>query len=646
MKIKIIALVTFCIAFMVVSAWGSVYQISDFEGTWNVNCMSNGPSSPWGERALITFAADGSFSGTTTDSTGKTEPVSGTFAISLDGLISMIGNADNFNCRMDLGKTVIVCTNQWDDGSSEMKVFTKKATSYSQADLVGNWAGHTLSDGPSSPWWLKTSITIAADGSFTGTKTDSTGLVGPSSGSFYISTDGVITIPSVPSLQCNMDSGKTMFACIGLMSDGVSIQLKILTKMAPSYTLTDLSGVWGIHDLATAGKSDTFSSYGKLTIKKDGSFTGSLHYTDTTIPDSVNGTLAISSDGIVTPTSGNSNHDMHCSMDSGKTFITCTATQSSGSSEMIVFTKLSSYPSIGTLSPAIFVSAAGVAQSFTAVYGDPDSNTDIKQVFLRVDNFVNGLYLRYDKAINKLYLYNDAGTATVGSCTPGVAGKLSNTQGALNCGLTTVSKAGNSITVKWNITPNVAFASVTPKNMYMLVRDMSNLTAGWIDKGNWTITAVNAKPTLGTVSPALVTSNTDAPMLFTVTYSDADGYANLKTVEFLAIEAATGTANGIRTRYDIVTNKLYLYDDAGATMIAGGGCIPGATGKTISNTRGILDCQGTSVSKSGNMVTVKWLITPKAVFATGINKYLKLKATDNSNAYVGFANKGTWTINP
>jgi hypothetical protein len=51
-----------------------------------------------------------------------------------------------------------------------------------------------------------------------------------------------------------------------------------------------------------------------------------------------------------------------------------------------------------------------------------------------------------------------------------------------------VSGSGNDLTINWNITPKAAFASATARNLYMYVRDMSNVTAGWVDKGDWTIT--------------------------------------------------------------------------------------------------------------------------------------------------------------
>ena len=85
-------------------------------------------------------------------------------------------------------------------------------------------------------------------------------------------------------------------------------------------------------------------------------------------------------------------------------------------------------------------------------------------------------------------MYNDAGTGLlIKSCTPGGVGKLSNTQGSLNCASTSVTVAGNDITIDWNITPKGVFASSTAKKVSMKVTDNSKATSGWVLKGSWKI---------------------------------------------------------------------------------------------------------------------------------------------------------------
>lgn len=53
------------------------------------------------------------------------------------------------------------------------------SAAYTLADLSGNWEVNSLASGPGAPWWIRISLNIAADGSFSGTETDSDGITYP-----------------------------------------------------------------------------------------------------------------------------------------------------------------------------------------------------------------------------------------------------------------------------------------------------------------------------------------------------------------------------------------------------------------------------------------------------------------------------------
>jgi len=147
-------------------------------------------------------------------------------------------------------------------------------------------------------------------------------------------------------------------------------------------------------------------------------------------------------------------------------------------------------PTLGAVTPSTLTSAPGVAKTFRAVYTDTDGYASLRNLHFLVNatlDGANGIWLMYVRPANKLYLYNNAGTGFVGTCTPGVAGRLSNSQGTLLCGATTVSGSGNNLTISWSIRPKAAFARPTKRNIYLFARDKYNATAGWTDKGNWTI---------------------------------------------------------------------------------------------------------------------------------------------------------------
>ena len=264
-------------------------------------------------------------------------------------------------------------------------------------------------------------------------------------------------------------------------------------------------------------------------------------------------------------------------------------------------------PVLGTLTPSVLTSGENVAQFFSAVYSDGNGYWDLKHVYLKIGSLINGIVVVYSRTTGHLYLVNDAGKEYVGNCRPGEAITLTNSQGILDCGLTTVSGSGNDLTVNWTITPKASFAGT--KHLYLYARDNADLTAGWEDKGDWTITSPSAAaPTLGDITPSVVTSGENEAQSFSAVYSDENGYSNLKHV-YLKVGSLV---NGMVAIYYTWVNKLYLVNDAGTGYV--GNCIPGVAG-TLTNSQGTLDCGLTTVSRTGNDLTVNWNTTPKASFA-------------------------------
>ena len=111
----------------------NIFQQEDLAGTWEVNSLASGPGAPWWERGPVTVNADGSFSGTLDQHNGDPDTVSGILNITSDGIITITETDEDFRCTMDMGKTVIACTNTWSTGSpgtTEINVWVKKARSY------------------------------------------------------------------------------------------------------------------------------------------------------------------------------------------------------------------------------------------------------------------------------------------------------------------------------------------------------------------------------------------------------------------------------------------------------------------------------------------------------------------------------------
>ncbi len=153
-----------------------------------------------------------------------------------------------------------------------------------------------------------------------------------------------------------------------------------------------------------------------------------------------------------------------------------------------------------------------------------------------------------------------------------------------------------------------------------------------------TPTAWAAPPAVGTITPSSGASAPDQVVTFTTTYTDPNGWQNLREVRLLINTGVSG-ATAVYVRYLRSTNKLYLRNDADSAWL--GGVAPG-TAVVLENSQGHLDVAGTTVSGSGTTLTVTWRVSFKPVFAgRTYNNYLWAK---DNNSNTGFIQRGTWTV--
>jgi hypothetical protein len=168
--------------------------------------------------------------------------------------------------------------------------------------------------------------------------------------------------------------------------------------------------------------------------------------------------------------------------------------------KVIFYSVFAAPPQLGDVTPSVVSSPADAARSFSAVYSDVDGYEGLKTADILVNDTATeagAIFARYDRTLGKFYLTNDAGTAYVGNCLPGSAVTLTNSQGSLNCAASSATGAGNDLTVVWSLTPKAAFVSATPKNIFTHAKDTANVMAGWTDKGDWTIGAVDFADCVG-----------------------------------------------------------------------------------------------------------------------------------------------------
>jgi hypothetical protein len=140
------------------------------------------------------------------------------------------------------------------------------------------------------------------------------------------------------------------------------------------------------------------------------------------------------------------------------------------------------------------------------------------------------------------------------------------------------------------------------------------------------------------VSPNSSTSAAGTARTFVTKYSDANGAANI-SLAYLLINNPFSGSNALWGYYNVTGNKLYLRNNTNDGWV--GGFAPGSA-SVISTNRGSLDCAATTVTKSGNVLTINWSFTPNTGFA-GTRK-LFLLVQDKTGLKDGWDELGIWTI--
>jgi hypothetical protein len=300
-------------------------------------------------------------------------------------------------------------------------------------------------------------------------------------------------------------------------------------------------------------------------------------------------------------------------------------------------------PTLVSVTPA---SGTGSTQTFSAVYSDPNGIGGMNNVRLLLNTTsikgVNACYVEYYLPGNRLYLENDADTELIGPIQPGSSSSISNSQCTLSGEGSSVTESGDNITVNFAIT----FASTYTgsKNIYLLAND--GFSTGWVEMGAWTPVSLGP-PTIVSVTPA---SGTGSTQTFSAVYSDPNGIGGMNNVRLLLNPAINGV-DGCYVFYYPRTNfpgytagEMFLGNDADNGII--GPLIPGLYGGySIYNSQCTLYSAGSSVTESGDNLTVNFALTFASTYTGAKNIYLEANNAGDSSAgpSSGWVEMGTWT---
>ena len=294
-------------------------------------------------------------------------------------------------------------------------------------------------------------------------------------------------------------------------------------------------------------------------------------------------------------------------------------------------------PSTVSVTPS---SGTGSSQTFAFVFSDTAGATDIFSTQMDINSSLTaagGCYFYYGRASNQIQLANDSGS--FGSALPvGTAGTLQNSQCTLDAGASSVMLSGNTLTLNLALSFKPAFAGT--KNVYMEALN-ATLDSGWSQKGTFTTTSGGGggggggtpqPPATVSVTPS---SGSGASQTFAFAFSDANGATDIQSAQ-MDINASLTAAGACYLYYSRASNQIQLANDGGSF----GTALTLGTAGTLQNSQCILDAGASSVTPSGNTLTLNLALSFKPAFVGAKNIFMEAQ---NATLDSGWALKGSFT---
>src|SRR5579871_3270761 len=141
------------------------------------------------------------------------------------------------------------------------------------------------------------------------------------------------------------------------------------------------------------------------------------------------------------------------------------------------------------------------------------------------------------------------------------------------------------------------------------------------------------KPSAVSVTPS---SGTGLAQTFAFLYTDSNGAADITSSQIVINSTLNGTAS-CYLFFVHSTNTVYVANDAGSWQ----GPLTIGTAGTLGSSQCTLNSGSSSVSASGNNLTVNLAITFAASYAGAKNVYVEVR---NATFDAGWVQKGTWTV--
>jgi hypothetical protein len=294
------------------------------------------------------------------------------------------------------------------------------------------------------------------------------------------------------------------------------------------------------------------------------------------------------------------------------------------------WTVADSPPSIVSLTPS---SGSGLSQTFSVAVSDPDGAADIASVFLLVNSQLSGVnacQIAFDRPSHLIWLIADNGSTWLTAGTVGAGVLTSNTQCSVDPVGSSLSLAGNVLTLNLKLAFNPAFSGAN--KIFLLAVDMAGLNTGWQQIGSWTV--ADSPPSIVSLTPS---SGSGLSQTFSVAVSDPDGAADIASV-FLLVNSQLSGVNACQIAFDRPSHLIWLIADNGSTWLTAGTV---GAGVLTSNTQCSVDPVGSSLSLAGNVLTLNLKLVFKPAFSGA--KKIFLLALDRAGLNTGWQQIGSWT---
>jgi uncharacterized protein YuzE len=292
-------------------------------------------------------------------------------------------------------------------------------------------------------------------------------------------------------------------------------------------------------------------------------------------------------------------------------------------------------PSAVSVTPS---SGVGTAQQFTFVAADPGGAGDLEHVYMLFNQALvspGGCYVRYDPYSNLLYLLSDNGSAWGTGAAPGATATLSNSQCTLNLSAATATASGTTLTIVLNASFSGSFDG--GKQVWLYAVNGLGQNTGWVDVGTWMVGSMaEVAPSVGALSEPAGDAGTGGQFQFG--FSDGNGSGDIAAA-YMVFNTTLSAAHACEVEYVAWSGLLYLLADNAASWA---GSVQPGVGGTVSNSQCTLTGAGSTVTGSGDNLTVTLNLTFAGGFAGSQQVWGYVQ--DGFGEHAGWTRVGTWTV--